>query len=113
MILGKLFAINRHGIVAKALVHRILHWGNGLVALIIFLATGFYSAYKSISAVWIPFGVLAIMLFGYYFIYIITPENQQWHLDTSLGRLLLHLWPALLFLTFMVVKPFFKRFTTK
>jgi 4-amino-4-deoxy-L-arabinose transferase-like glycosyltransferase len=43
-------------------------------------------------------GLLLMSMFaGYFMIYIITPQDLQWHLRTSLNRLLLHLWPACLF----------------
>jgi hypothetical protein len=41
--------------------------------------------------------LLVSMLAGYFVIYIVTPLDLQWHLSTSLNRLLLHLWPTLLF----------------
>lgn len=47
---------------------------------------------------------LIMMLMGYFFIYVITPRDLDWHLRTSLDRLLLHLWPALLFLFFMIAQ---------
>jgi len=47
---------------------------------------------------------LYLMLMGYFGIYLITPHDLQWHLSTSLYRLLLQLWPIFLFLFFMIVK---------
>ena len=47
---------------------------------------------------------LGIMLTGYFFIYVITPKNLDWHIRTSLNRLLLHLWPAFLLLCFIIIK---------
>jgi len=41
--------------------------------------------------------VLALMLTGYFFVYVVTPNDLDWHLDTSFQRLLLHLWPTLVF----------------
>jgi hypothetical protein len=38
-----------------------------------------------------------LMLCGYFAIYLITPFNLQWHLQTSLDRLLLQLWPMCVF----------------
>jgi hypothetical protein len=45
---------------------------------------------------------LGIMLTGYFFIYVMTPKNLEWHIHTSLSRLLLHLWPAFIFLFFII-----------
>ena len=47
---------------------------------------------------------LGIMLSGYFFIYVITPKNLDWHIRTSLNRLLLHLWPASIFIFFLMIK---------
>jgi hypothetical protein len=45
--------------------------------------------------------VLVGMVAGYYFVYILTPQDLAWHLRTSLPRLLIQLWPSMLFLIFM------------
>jgi hypothetical protein len=47
---------------------------------------------------------LGIMLTGYFFIYVTTPKNLDWHIRTSLNRLLLHLWPASLFLFYLITR---------
>ena len=39
------------------------------------------------------FAGLGLMLAGYYFVYVTTPKDLAWHLDASLVRLLLQLWP--------------------
>ena len=43
---------------------------------------------------------LVIMTAGYYGVYTITPHDLDWHLRTSLWRLVVQLWPAVLFLCF-------------
>jgi hypothetical protein len=46
-------------------------------------------------------GIVSLMLLmtfvGYYVVYLITPRELQWHLNTSLSRLCLQLWPAVIF----------------
>lgn len=49
--------------------------------------------------------ILAIMLTGYFFIYVITPSRLSWHLGTSLSRILLQLWPMTIFLVYLNLKP--------
>ena len=44
--------------------------------------------------------LLAIQFIGYFAIYLVTPHDLDWHLRTSLGRLIMHLYPAALFLFF-------------
>jgi hypothetical protein len=42
--------------------------------------------------------IVAMLLASYYAIYVITPLDLQDHLDSSLDRLLMHVWPACLLL---------------
>lgn len=49
------------------------------------------------SGALLPFLAAALMLAGYILAYLLTPYPLAWHLDTSLSRLLLHLWPTLVF----------------
>lgn len=41
--------------------------------------------------------IVGLMLAGYLLVYLATPHDLVWHLDSSLVRLLLQLWPAALF----------------
>jgi hypothetical protein len=47
---------------------------------------------------------LLLQLFGYMFIYLLTPYDLAWHVNTSIERLLLHLFPTGLFLFFYATK---------
>ena len=44
------------------------------------------------------------MLAGYYWVYILTPVNLTWHLQTSLNRLLAQLWPSAVFAYFLTTR---------
>jgi hypothetical protein len=48
--------------------------------------------------------LMVFMLVGYFFSYIISPYNLRWHLNSSLYRLIIQLWPAWVFLFFYNVK---------
>ena len=48
--------------------------------------------------------VLILMLAGYFGVYLVTPHDLRWHLLTSLNRLFIQLWPAAIFLFFMVAR---------
>jgi hypothetical protein len=61
-----------------------------LIIFFIFLMILFYKK-KRISY---DFLILILMLFIYIAVYIMTPHNLQWHLTTSLDRLLLHIYPS-------------------
>ena len=45
--------------------------------------------------------VLPLMLAGYFLVYVTTPCDLHWHLATSAGRLLLHLWPLCIMVLFL------------
>ena len=47
---------------------------------------------------------LVILLVGYFSVYVVTPLELDWHLRTSVVRLLIHLWPSFVFTYFLVVK---------
>jgi hypothetical protein len=44
---------------------------------------------------------LLMVLYGFYWVYVFTPMDLRWHLDSSMPRLILQLWPAALFLAGM------------
>jgi 4-amino-4-deoxy-L-arabinose transferase-like glycosyltransferase len=44
-----------------------------------------------------PLLIVALLLIGYFFIFIITPRPIPWHVEVSLPRLVFHLWPTALF----------------
>ena len=46
-------------------------------------------------------GVLGAMLAGYFFVYLTTPHDLAWHVNTSMDRLLIHLWPSTLLAVFL------------
>jgi hypothetical protein len=37
-------------------------------------------------------------------VYLITPHDLEWHIMTSLNRLLLQLWPAIIFIIFIAAR---------
>jgi hypothetical protein len=53
----------------------------------------------------LPAGTIAgAMLAGYFLVYIVTPENLDWHLATSLNRLSVQVWPLVLIAAFAVLR---------
>jgi hypothetical protein len=51
----------------------------------------------------VPLLCLAFMSIGYFLVYVTTPHDLAWHLETSLDRLLLHLFPAGVLALFLVL----------
>lgn len=48
---------------------------------------------------------LGLMAAGYFLVYLLSPYDRQWYLINSLNRLFLQLWPSLIFLFFLTVRP--------
>jgi hypothetical protein len=101
---------SRYVITLRAFVAAFFHfggWGYGagysiLSFLLYYLIwrredTGIWS--RGLLAVLV---MLVIQLFGYFAAYIITPHDLEWHLAFSLDRILLHLYPMLLFVLFSI-----------
>jgi len=53
--------------------------------------------------------VIFLTLSAYLFVYVITPNDLEWHLNTSLDRLLYQLYPTILFLSIGAIYPMFKK----
>jgi hypothetical protein len=46
---------------------------------------------------------LGLIMVGYFFVYVTTPRDLEWHLTFSLDRLLIQLWPSIVLLYFFLV----------
>ncbi len=68
---------------------------------LVFLGLSYEKQYKTSS--YSSFLMLFLMLSGYFIVYIITPADLEWHLDTSLKRLLLQLLPSAIFTFFLAL----------
>ena len=55
-----------------------------------------------------PAIIIALMLLGYFIIYLITPHDLGWHLYTSLYRVFQHIYPALIYLLLLSFKNIYK-----
>jgi hypothetical protein len=47
---------------------------------------------------------VCMTLMGYFLVYVAGPHDVQWWLSTSLNRLLVQLWPSLIFIFFLIVR---------
>ncbi len=56
------------------------------------------------KAVVITILVLATALLGFYTVYLFTPIELSYHLGTSLDRVIVQIWPSLVFLIFLVLR---------
>jgi len=46
--------------------------------------------------------IVILVSMGYYFVYLTTPASLQWHIESSMDRLLLQLWPSLLLIAGLI-----------
>lgn len=71
------------------------------VACLLFLGLSYPEQYK--ISIYISSIVLLLMLMGYFMVYIISPHDLVWHLNTSLERLFLQLLPSAIFIFFVLL----------
>jgi len=105
--MARLTDSHRYALITRAFGNELMRWGNGLTAVFVIylVARGVRSGRPHGAFVSAGFITLALMFVGYFFVYVLTPQDLSWQLGTSLERLFLHMWPAFLFLIFMIVKP--------
>ena len=99
----KLVDASRYGLILGKLLEEALLRKPVLVLLAYAPLLGLRPDWRA-AALWVPCGVLALMLGVYCLVYLTTPLPLEWHLDKSLDRLLLQLWPGSLLVFFLAVK---------
>ncbi|PYU90908.1 MAG: hypothetical protein DMG08_16640 [Acidobacteria bacterium] len=97
----RITSIDRHAVILKSLARSAWFFGawamQPMIPLFAFIALRgagrrVFRSYGGFAGLLI----LGIVLAGYYAVYLITPIPLQVHLDSSLNRLLIHLWPSFL-----------------
>ena len=103
--LSRLFDINRYLVVGKSYIIEFYELFHDRVIFIPFFIIfwGLSSNRQNRRGIQNTMYILILMLVGYFLVYIITPHELNWHLDTSLGRLFLQLLPSAIFLFFMAI----------
>ncbi len=102
LVLNYLLDISRYSVIAAAYIKEIIFFGNGI--LLAFIAYYCFSGPDRENKIILSPSllVLLLMLFGYFAVFLITPHDLKWHLQT-LDRLLLQLWPLAVFAYFLFV----------
>ena len=59
---------------------------------------------KERQAVGTAAGALLLVLIGYFLVYVVTPWDLDWYVKTSQARLLMQLWPSIVFVFFLIVR---------
>ena len=105
----KILDFERHWTILKVFAIHVGKFGGSLVSfpLVIFLyfrLVGPQPHSLGAQSVRLFTAFLFLMLLGYYFVYLISPYNLSMHMGSSFDRLLLQLWPSVLFVYFRVVR---------
>ena len=108
LAVGKLGDLSRYVQVWRAVLSGLGSFGNWVVPLVLAfyaLLLGKQSESKDSQAVGAALGALFLVLIGYFLVYVINPYDLDWYVKTSLARLLVQLWPSLVFIFFLFVSP--------
>jgi len=97
--LGQLFAPARHRLILAALWRDLGQFGQWrwLPYFPLLLALVGPGWRRLTRFDWSIAAVLLLTFLGYYVVYLLSPFDLQWHLNSSLVRLLMQLWPSGLF----------------
>jgi hypothetical protein len=93
--------------IATHLATELIHLGNWPISILaILLIYGWIvgrqkSDHRAEKALWI---VPAAQLLVYLLVYVVTPHDLQWHMNYSMSRLLIHIFPLVLLCFFLLVK---------
>jgi hypothetical protein len=97
--------IERYSFVAKSFYKQLFVFGNGELSLFMIAIYGLIvgldkSTDRSQPAMAAIIAVL-LQVAGYFMIYILTPHDLEWHIRTSLYRLIIHVFPSFLLIFFL------------
>ena len=110
--LERLGDLNRHTTILAALWRDLGRFGEWTFAPWIVLALPFLvwrARRRLVPVEWIVPRVVLLMLIGYYGVYLVSAQDLAWHLDSSLVRLLLQLWPLTILAWGLAVPDFLRR----
>lgn len=104
----KLTDVSRHTEILRAYEHMIAFnkpvWCSVMLVLLILLAGWHVSALGSAGRMLYGMAIAIIVcMLGYYTVYLLSPYDLAWHLETSLSRLMTQFWPAFVLWAMMVV----------
>lgn len=101
-----LFEYNRYLQVFLEFSKSIIFYNDGIVILMLIylIFSGFAKTSFKHRRSLAPITIIALLLVGYFFSYIISPYDLRWHLSSSLRRLIIHILPSCVFVLFYFVK---------
>jgi hypothetical protein len=93
----RVLARDYHVHILKAFAQHLHAFGDWWIAPFVLVVVHVIVAKRSGPTPWLTAALpLAGMLVGYYAVYLLTPYDLDWHIGTSMNRLLLQLWPMFL-----------------
>jgi hypothetical protein len=106
-VIDKLIEPVRYGLILEGSFSRLVALGSGIshpVLLLVILAVvlRFKWPERLRTPVTAAAFTTALMIVAYWGVYLVTPDDLVWRIDTSLHRLYTQVWPSLLFVLFMV-----------
>jgi len=104
---GQVTNLGRHAKIIKSFYHQMLHcFGLKSLWLLIGIYTPFVGIRVSQQLMHLSGCVMVLsgMLVSYYLVFLTTPYDLTWHLNTALDRLFYQMVPCLIFLIFAVLK---------
>jgi hypothetical protein len=103
VILTRLMDPDRHMTVLGLMAQHAMRW-SAPFAFAVFPIVSLVAAWMAVrigGVVRVMAIVLGLMLASYYVIYVTTPFDITWHVSTSIDRLLVQLWPAMVLTAFL------------
>jgi len=108
-IAANLTDLSRYFLILTAFKNEFFNFGfcyiGAIPLLLFYLFMSGIDVKKKNPGVWTPLITIALMAGSYFFAYLITPYNLNWHIQMSIERLFFQLWPSMIFLIFILAKP--------
>jgi Tetratricopeptide repeat len=102
---------NRYAIIGRAVVDHLPGYPLILVALLA-MTLRVESDRRQAAAVWTAATALVLMLASYLAAYLVTPLDLNWHIATSMDRLIVQIWPVMLLTLCALLPPDLDRITS-
>jgi hypothetical protein len=99
--LAKLTDFGRHRLIWEYFLDNVPAWVIGLA--IYALLLGRRRSSFTAASLWMPVQLAGIAI-AYYLVYLLTPHDLNWHLRTSIDRLIVQVWPGFLFVSFFFLR---------
>jgi hypothetical protein len=109
-VLSKIVDPSRYATIARAFANQLWKMGEGpghpviLLVLLSFVVARNMKKFQG-AAPWAAAIVLGTMLGSYFGVYLVTPNDLSWQLNTTIGRLLLQVWPVAVLLFCSRIRP--------